>query len=45
MEKKKRRWGKKLDLSGEPSGKAQFFGITEVIAAQVFENMKLEKIE
>jgi hypothetical protein len=45
MEKKKRRRGKKLDLSGEPSGKAQFFGVAEVIAAQAFENVKLEKIE
>jgi DDE superfamily endonuclease len=45
MEKKKRRRGKKLDLSGEPSGKAQFFGVEEVIAAQAFENAKLEKIE
>ena len=45
MEKEKRRRGKKLDLSGEPSGKAQFFGVAEVIAAQAFENAKLEKIE
>jgi hypothetical protein len=32
-------------LSGEPSGKAQFFGVAEVIVAQAFENAKLEKIE
>ena len=30
---------------GEPSGKAQFFGVAEVIAVQAFENAKLEKIE
>jgi hypothetical protein len=45
MEKKKRHWGKKLDLSREPSSKAQFFGVEEIIAMQVFENTKLEKIE
>ena len=33
MEKKKKHQGKKLDLSGELSDKAQFFGVAEVIAA------------
>jgi hypothetical protein len=45
LEKKKRRRGKKLNLIGEPLGKAQFFGITEVLAAIAFEEMKVTKIE
>jgi hypothetical protein len=31
LEKKKRRWGKKLNLIGEVSGRAQFFGTKEVL--------------
>jgi hypothetical protein len=50
MEQKKRRRGKKLNLAGEPSGRAQFFGTKEVIAAQAREAEKLvlaekEKLE
>jgi hypothetical protein len=45
IEKKKRRRGKKLNLTGEPSGKAQFFGIAEVLAAIARENGKAAKAE
>ena len=50
MEQKKRRRGKKLNLVGEPSGRAQFFGTKEVMAAQAREAEKLilaekEKLE
>ena len=45
IEKKKRRWGKKLNLTGEPSGKAQFFGTEEVIIAQALENERATKVE
>lgn len=43
--KKKRSRGKKLNLMVEPSGKAQFFGVPEVMAAQVCENEKEMKAE
>ena len=45
IEKKKRRRGKKLNLTGEPSGKAQFFGTEEVIIAQALENERVIKAE
>ena len=45
LEKKKRRRGKKLNLIGEPSGKAQFFGTAEVLAVIAFEETKLAKTE
>jgi hypothetical protein len=45
IEKKKRRRGKKLNLIGEPSGKAQFFGTEEVIIAQALENERVTKAE
>jgi len=45
MEKSKRQRGKRLNLSGEPSGKAQFFGTAEVLAAVARENEKVEKAE
>jgi DDE superfamily endonuclease len=45
MEQKKRRRGKKLNLIGEPSGKAQFFGTEEVLAAQAREAQKLALVE
>jgi hypothetical protein len=45
LEKKKRRRGKKLNLTGEPLGKAQFFGIAEVLAAVVFEETKVIRAE
>ena len=41
LEKKKRQRGKKLNLTGEPSGKAQFFGTAEVLAAVRRENEKV----
>jgi hypothetical protein len=41
MEQKKRRRGKKLNLVGEPSGRAQFFGTEEVMAAQARETEKV----
>jgi hypothetical protein len=43
IEKKKRRCGKKLNLTGEPAGKAQFFGTAEVLAAIARENGKIAK--
>ena len=45
IKKSKRRRGKKLNLTGEPSGKAQFFGIAEVLAAMRREDEKVEKAE
>ncbi|PMD26312.1 hypothetical protein NA56DRAFT_341993 [Hyaloscypha hepaticicola] len=45
IEQKKRRRGKKLNLVGEPSGRAQFFGTKEVLAAQAREAEKLELAE
>ena len=45
MEKSKRRRGKKLNLTGEPSGKAQFFGTAEVLAAMRREEEKVQKAE
>jgi dipeptidase len=45
IEKKKRRRGKKLNLTGEPSGKAQFFGTAEVLATIARENGKAIKAE
>jgi hypothetical protein len=45
IEKKKRCQEKKLNLIGEPSRKAQFFGTKEVIIAQVFENKRVTKTE
>jgi len=45
IEKSKRRRGKKLNLSGESSGKAQFFGTAEVLAAIQREQEKVEKAE
>src|SRR6266498_3240144 len=45
IEQKKRRRGKKLNLLGEPLGKAQFFGTAEVIAAVARENEKVAKAE
>ena len=44
-EQKKRRRGKKLNLIGELSGRAQFFGTEEVLAAQAREAYKLAFIE
>jgi hypothetical protein len=41
LEKKKRRRGKKLNLTGEPLGKAQFFGIAKVLAAIAREDAKV----
>ena len=41
MEQKKRRRGKKLNLVREPSGRAQFFGTEEVMAAQARETEKV----
>ena len=45
MEQKKRRWGKKLNLIGEPSDRAQFFGTKEVMAAQAREAEKVTLAE
>ena len=45
IEKKKRRQGKKLNLTGEPSGRAQFFGSEEVKIAQARENERVTKAE
>jgi hypothetical protein len=45
LEKKKRRRGKKLNLTGEPSGKAQFFGTAEVLAAIAREDAKVAQVE
>jgi len=45
LEKKKRRRGKKLNLTGEPSGKAQFFGTAEVLAAIAREDAKVTQAE
>ncbi|PMD28555.1 hypothetical protein NA56DRAFT_696330 [Hyaloscypha hepaticicola] len=45
MEQKKRRRGKKLNLVGKPSGRAQFFGMKEVLAVQAREAEKLELAE
>ena len=44
-EKSKRRRGKKLNLTGEPSGRAQFFGTAEVLAAVRRQEEKVEKAE
>ena len=45
IEKKKRCRGKKLNLTGDPAGKAQFFRTAEVIIAQVLETEKVTKVE
>ena len=45
LEKKKRRRGKKLNLTGEPSGKAQFFGTAEVLAAIARKDAKVAQAE
>jgi hypothetical protein len=44
-EKKKRRRGKKLNLTREEAGKAQFFGTVEVIRAQAREDAKEAQAE
>ena len=41
----KKRQGKKLNLIGEPSRKAQFFGIAKVLAAMRQEDKKVKKAE
>jgi hypothetical protein len=45
IEKKKRHCGKKLNLTGEPAGKAQFFGTAEVLAAIACKNGKIAGAE
>ena len=45
LEKKKRRQGKKLNLTGEASGCAQFFGTKEVLKAQALLDIKDQKLE
>ena len=45
IKKSKRRQGKKLNLIGEPSRKAQFFGIAKVLAAMRQEDKKVKKAE
>ena len=45
LEKKKRRREKKLNLIGEPLGKAQFFEIAKVLAIIVFKETKVIKIK